>query len=275
MKIIFLTNSQEKEIARSFKKSVKIVKKLPQSMENFCQERYKTYFNHFKNEISRIKVKSKQLKILKSFLLKLDKIFISTNIFKGPNVPEGSAFENGIILKYNLFYKDFKFALIHEAFHFLFHRKQKIDREKMEKEANVASFILMQIPTLLWDYMKLPYTFSIWKTDIKELSRLKFKPRVITCEEYLWLKYGALKWNKDTYNIKINAAKKMIDKVKITKNYGEYSLPFVFWPGKEIIIKDCIYLPKNFAERDLKFFEKEFYERVKNTRKRVVLYRDL
>jgi len=208
MRIIFLTNSQEKEIAKSFRKSVKIIKRLPQSIKRFCRERYTTYFNSFKKEIQKVEVKSKKLKILKNFLLFLDEIFVSTNIFKGPYIPEGSAFRDGIILKYNLFYRDFKFALIHEAFHFLFHMKQKIDSKRMEKEANTASFILMQIPTLLWSYLKLPYTFSIWKTDIKELLKLKFRPRTITPEEYLWLKYGALTWNKNTYNLKIKVAKK-------------------------------------------------------------------
>jgi hypothetical protein len=175
MEIIFLTENQEKGIAKSFNKRVKITKILNPHMKIFCQERYNNYFKLLRSEIRKVKVKSQKLKILRNFILSLNKIFVSTNIFKGPNIPEGSAFKDGIILKYNLFYKDFKFAIIHEATHFLFHMKRKIDRRGMEIEANVLSFILMQIPKPLWMYMKLPYTFSIWKEEIKELSKLRFK----------------------------------------------------------------------------------------------------
>jgi hypothetical protein len=273
MKIVFLTKQKEKEIAESFKKKVKIVKKLDPSIKLFCQERYKNYFDLLKREIKEVKIKSKKLKKLKKFILELDRIFVSTNIFRGPNTPEGSAFKDGIILKYNLFYKDFKFAMIHEATHFLFHMKQKIDKSRMEIEANVASFILMQIPKPLWIYMKLPYSFSIWKEDIKELSKLKFKVRIITPEEYLWLKYGVLKWDKNTYKLKIKLAERLISKIKLVES-KEYSLPFVFWPGNKIVIKDCIYLPKKFIGKDLKVLGKEFYGRIKKTRKRTVLYRD-
>jgi len=198
---------------------------------------------------------------LKKFILDLDRIFVSTNIFRGPNIPEGSAFRDGIILKYNLFYKDFKFAIIHEATHFLFHMKRKIDIRRMEIEANVASFILMQIPKPLWRYMKLPYTFSIWKEDIKKLSKLRFKVRVITPEEYLWLKYGVLKWDKNTYKLKIKLAERLINKIKLVEN-KEYSLPFVFWAGNKITIKDCIYLPKNFMGKNLKVIERKFFQKL-------------
>jgi hypothetical protein len=258
MKILFLTKHEEKEIAESFKKKVKIVKKLDPSIKLFCQERYKNYFDSLKREIKEVKIKSKKLKKLKKFILDLDRIFVSTNIFRGPNIPEGSAFRDGIILKYNLFYKDFKFAIIHEAAHFLFHMKRKIDRRRMEIEANVASFILMQIPKPLWRYMKLPYTFSIWKEDIKKLSKLRFKVRVITPEEYLWLKYGVLKWDKNTYKLKIKLAERLINKIKLVEN-KEYSLPFVFWAGNKITIKDCIYLPKNFMGEKPKSYREEIF----------------
>jgi hypothetical protein len=265
MKIIFLTENQEKEIAKSFKKKVKIIKKLDPTIEEFCRERYKEYFNSLKREIKKVKVKSKKLKILKNFLLGLDKIFVSTNIFKGPTVPEGSAFKNGIILKYNLFYKDFKFAIIHEATHFLFHIKRKVNRRKMEIEANVSSFILLQIPPPLWKYIKLPYKLSIWKEDTEILSKLKFKTRVIKPEEYLWLKYGVLKWNRNIYDFKMKLASRLINEIKLMKN-EEYSLPFVFYPEDKIIIKDCIYLPKDLIGKDLKVFEKGLYERAKKIR---------
>jgi len=48
MKILFLTKHEEKEIAESFKKKVKIVKKLDPSIKLFCQERYKNYFDSLK-----------------------------------------------------------------------------------------------------------------------------------------------------------------------------------------------------------------------------------
>jgi len=261
MEVIFLRGKQEKEIAKSFNRRVKTAKILNPSMKAFCQDRYNNYFKLLRSEIRKVKVRSRKLKRLRNFILSLNKIFVSTNIFKGPNIPEGSAFRDGIILKYNLFYKDFKFAIIHEAAHFLFHMKRKIDRRRMEIEANVASFILMQIPKPLWRYMKLPYTFSIWKEEIKELSKLRFKVRVITPEEYLWLKYGGLKWDKNIYKLKIKLAKRLINKIKLVEN-KEYSLPFVFWPGNKITIKDCIYLPKNFMGKNLKVIERKFFQKL-------------
>jgi hypothetical protein len=265
MKIIFLTEQQEKEIAKSFKKKIKITKILDSSLKNFCAQRYSKYFEVFETEIKNVELKSRKLKLVQKFLLNLENIFVSTNLFKGPDVPEGSAFKDGIILKYNLFYKDFKFAMIHEAVHFLFHSKRKIEKKKMEIEANTACFILLRIPPLLWKHLELPYDLSIWKDDADSLKKLKFKSRVITPEEYLWLKYHVLKWNKSVYERKLKSAANLIKKIRI-ENEKSYSLPFVFWPGRRIIVRDCIYLPVSFIRKNLKVFERRFYGRIKEIR---------
>lgn len=260
MEIVFLTPEEEVEIAKAFRKRVKIEKQLDNSLKEFCFERYSRYIQRFKEEIKKVKVNSSKLKKLKNFLISLDKIFVSTNIYGGPNVPGGSVFRDGIILKYNLFYRDFKFALIHEATHFLFHLEKKIDRKTMEIEANTSSFILMQIPPTLWKYSKLPSSFLLYKNDVESLRKLRFKARVIAPEEYLWLRHGALLWNRNVYKRKMEAAKKLIKKIKINDE-NEYSLPFVFWPGKKTVVMECVYLPKRFIGRDLRNIEKEFYAR--------------
>jgi peptidoglycan hydrolase CwlO-like protein len=71
MKIIFLTENQEKEIAKSFKKKVKIIKKLDPTIEEFCRERYKEYFNSLKREIKKSQGKIKKTQNIKKFPVKV------------------------------------------------------------------------------------------------------------------------------------------------------------------------------------------------------------
>ncbi len=246
VKIIFLEPEEEKEIARNFRKEVKIEKILKKEEKDFCRWRFLRYFNKIKKELAIGKFFDSRLEKTKDFILGLKEIFISTNLYKGIKSAEGSGFKGGIILKFNLLYKDFKYAIIHESYHFLYHTKHKIERLKMEKEANTAALIISGISPYLWKFCsKYPFDTSLFSRDSKVLFRKMFSVRKIEAEEYLFLKERITIDNKSTYLKKIEKMSRKISKMilpnKILKL--KFPLPLVFFPESYVHVYDNIYLP--------------------------------
>lgn len=242
MKIRILSKDEIKKIYQEYGR--KIERTTFHLEQNFVIKRYKNYFFKLKKTIKNTKVYDKRLRKLKNFIIKLDVIYIS------PYIEGGTVFKDGIILSHDLLYKNFSFALIHEAFHFLFHTKKRVNRRRMEIEANSAALILLKIPSYFWKfrvYSKL-YSYKIFNKDVKLLDNRKLKPEVISVDDYIFiLKNGRIEKEKE-YIRHSKILNRKIEKIKKSRIYNKFRkenfpIKIVFWPEKKFYIFDAFYIP--------------------------------
>ncbi len=263
---LFFSLKDEKEIFKKYKRIYsktplfgKFIVNLSNKTKEFTIERYSTYFEKFKKELKNKKFENEKLKEFKKRINEIEEIYIFQNICGGSVLRYKN--KKIIAINFNLLYNEFCRILAHEIFHFFFHT-YKMQRKIKELEANTASFIICNIHPIFWNHISKSrlYDLNLFKEDVKNILKQKWKLRIINLEEYIFLNYF-LPTLKNLNKNNVQKFKKIIlTKEKYEKFENEYekeikikkfkpiklNVPIVLWNKKEIKIYDKIYCPINF-----------------------------